>query len=151
MGNGSNAGVAPRPSMAPVAGKKAGGGRRGPRNSPHKALVTHVERVDTVSKCQCCHYRCHLPRSCSGCGYSIPSLFVFLTTMGHSGARLPTQQCCDVISKNFLAVDSPAGKIPKGNTFSSSDFKCPEMAHAVSFYPTPLLPCRLPCLLPGTV
>ena len=77
--------------------------------------------------------------------------FFFLTTMGHSGARLPTQQCCDVITKNFPAVDSPAGKIPKRNMFSSSDFKCPEMAYAVSFYPTPLLPCRLPCLLPGTV
>ena len=40
---------------------------------------------------------------------------------------------------------------PKGNMFSSSDFKCPEMAHAVGLYPTPLLPCRFFSLLPGTV
>lgn len=63
--------------------------------------------------------------------------------MGRSGARMPTQQCCAIITKNFPAVESPAGKIPKGNMFSSSDFKCPEMAHAIGFYPTPLLPRRL--------
>lgn len=72
------------------------------------------------------------------------SFSVFFTTMGKSGARLPTQQSCAIITKNFPAVDSPAGKIPKGNMSSSSDFKCPEMAHAVSFYPNPLLSCRSP-------